>query len=331
MIAEARQLRVAVFAGSQFAVNLIAELMQRKQLALVVFPGKNSQKDDFSVLAQALEAAQVPFVVLRSGQQEVIAEHLKRLHITVGIVATFPQKIPASLIQAFRLGLYNLHAALLPAYPGPAPIYWQIRDGQSESGIVLHRVTEQMDSGNIVAKRLVAIHPLDTSASLHNQMAHLGTQLVSAALEELMRLKTPLLGEVQTRHFSALSEAAVYARRPEQQDNVIRLSEQNAEDIAAICRAGNGTQVPVIIELKQVWVQLLQATAVDYPTFNTPPGTVLFVGDPEGFIVAACGSALRLEVLSCSDGIFGGLAFAERFGIDAGAQLSVPLFFKQRA
>ena len=75
---------------------------------------------------------------------------------------------------------------------------------------------------------------------------------------------------------------------------------------------------------QQAFVGLLQATVVEHPAYGVPAGTVLHIGEPEGVIVASKGGALRLDILTITEGIFTGLAFAERFGLDAGVAFENP-------
>ena len=69
------------------------------------------------------------------------------------IVACFPWRLPAAWLSWPAGGAFNIHPSLLPAYRGPTPLFWQLRDGVTRTGVTLHQVTEQLDAGPIVAQQ----------------------------------------------------------------------------------------------------------------------------------------------------------------------------------
>lgn len=327
--------RVCVFAGSDFALNIIDFLHKNKQLAGVVLAVSEQDLDGRKHIAECigiLQHAGIPYRFCEAKEVACLPEQLTLWQANVGIIATFPHRIPGQVLKSLPLGVYNLHGSALPKYPGPAPLYWQIRNGENATALVLHRVTTEMDRGNIIFSQDVSIHPLDTSRALLNRLAHGAVSLVNDLLIALQQSMGPLPGRLQNDlDCLPVVQGMAYARRPQWQDCVIQLDRMTAEEISALCRAGNGTAHCAQLAINQVWVQVLQSTPVDFPTFGTLPGTILFLGDPEGWIVTVHNGALRLDVLSCSDGIYSGLAFAERFGLDAGMLLIPTTQFKQRA
>ncbi|MDT3723329.1 formyltransferase family protein, partial [Pseudomonas oryzihabitans] len=60
-------------------------------------------------------------------------------------------------------GAYNLHGSLLPRYRGRAPANWVLVNGETETGVTLHRMVKRADAGAIVAQQRVAIAPEDTA------------------------------------------------------------------------------------------------------------------------------------------------------------------------
>src|SRR5207247_533564 len=116
------------------------------------------------------------------------------LHADLGYVAAFGQKIGAVLLQdagcslqsaVFRCGMINLHASLLPALRGAAPIQWAIINGHEQTGVTVFRLVERMDAGPILTQRQTAIGPDETADELHDRLARIGCDAVRAALREL--------------------------------------------------------------------------------------------------------------------------------------------------
>ncbi|NRB42156.1 MAG: bifunctional polymyxin resistance protein ArnA [Pseudomonadales bacterium] len=319
--------KVVVFACSGFALQVIHFLFQNKQLAGVILPDPaelGAGASEVNILAAQLQQMGVDFECCCKGKLPLICQKLDEWQVNLGLIVTFPHKLPVEIITYFELGVFNLHASNLPKYPGANPIYWQIRNQETETAVVLHRAEKTVDSGNIVAERSVPIEALDTLPSLSNRLAYESSLLVADFLDALVENGKPNKDEAQARNDidSDINLPGLYkASRPNQQDFDIDFTAMEAEEISAICRAGNGQPYGAVIYIKNVPVNVFQATPVDYQTYGTKPGTIIFIGDPEGLIVSVKEGALRLDVLGSADGVFSGLAFAERFQLDAGEQL----------
>ncbi|MCP3664292.1 MAG: hypothetical protein GY696_17675 [Gammaproteobacteria bacterium] len=68
------------------------------------------------------------------------------------LVSCYPKLIPQSLLQQVPGGWLNIHPSPLPAYRGPSPVFWQLRDGLEEIGVSLHLINSQFDRGPIIAR-----------------------------------------------------------------------------------------------------------------------------------------------------------------------------------
>jgi UDP-4-amino-4-deoxy-L-arabinose formyltransferase/UDP-glucuronic acid dehydrogenase (UDP-4-keto-hexauronic acid decarboxylating) len=68
-------------------------------------------------------------------------------------------------------GAFNLHGSLLPAYRGRAPLNWVLVNGETETGVTLHRMVRRADAGDIVAQQKVAIDADETALQLHQSCA----------------------------------------------------------------------------------------------------------------------------------------------------------------
>lgn len=309
--------KVAVFASGSMAIPVINKLREQRQLAGVVLPeltGSPASDTQIHGLAGFLQQQAIPYCVYQKSQTATCVSLFDQWQAAVGLIFTFPYLLPANpVLSFFSQGCFNLHAGPLPNYRGPCPLYWQIRNNETTTRLVIHIAEEKADAGAICCYHDYPIHPLDTLQCLGNQLAWYACDLVAEWLDQLKG------GQIQAEQQQPLDkERHFYARRPSAQDCIINCNTLSANDIAAMCRAGSGQPYAATLVFHQTPVVVLQATPVDYPAHGTPPGTILWIGDPEGFILGARDGALRLDILSCTDGIFSGLAFAERFELDAG-------------
>ncbi|MCC7427581.1 MAG: methionyl-tRNA formyltransferase [Alphaproteobacteria bacterium] len=105
--------------------------------------------------------------------------------LDAAVVAAYGLILPATMLDAPRLGCLNIHASLLPRWRGAAPIQHAILAGDAESGVTIMQMDEGLDTGAMLLAEAVPITPATTAASLHDALAELGARLVVAALAGL--------------------------------------------------------------------------------------------------------------------------------------------------
>ncbi len=98
------------------------------------------------------------------------------------IVAAYGQMVPKEILTLPMFGCINIHASLLPAYRGAAPINWAIIRGEQETGNTIMLMNEGMDTGAILMQESIAIGPEDTAGMLAEKLASLGAKLITTAL-----------------------------------------------------------------------------------------------------------------------------------------------------
>jgi methionyl-tRNA formyltransferase len=100
-------------------------------------------------------------------------------------VACWPEILPVPLLGLSRWGCLNTHPSMLPAYRGPAPLFWQVRDGLREIGVTIHRMSSRLDEGPIMAQRPLRLPAGATGADLDHLTAELGGNLLGEVLDAL--------------------------------------------------------------------------------------------------------------------------------------------------
>ncbi|MEW5960604.1 MAG: methionyl-tRNA formyltransferase [Chloroflexota bacterium] len=101
------------------------------------------------------------------------------------VVACFSLIFPPALLQLPRYGCLNLHPALLPAYRGPAPLFWMARNDERQAGVTLHFLDEGVDTGDIVAQATLSWPAGISGAELERRCAEAGAGLLLAAVQRL--------------------------------------------------------------------------------------------------------------------------------------------------
>jgi methionyl-tRNA formyltransferase len=124
-------------------------------------------------------------------------EILRKMDPDVIVVAAYGQILPKEILTLPKFGCINIHASLLPAYRGAAPINWAIIRGEHETGITIMQMDEGMDTGAILMQESIPIGPEDTAGGLTEKLAPLGARLITTALPLLASGKlTPVAQDV---------------------------------------------------------------------------------------------------------------------------------------
>jgi methionyl-tRNA formyltransferase len=107
---------------------------------------------------------------------------LQNISAAVIVVAAYGQILPKEILAMPKYGCINIHASLLPAYRGAAPINWAIIRGDKETGVTIMQMDEGMDTGSILMQESIPIEPKDTAGTLTEKLSVLGAKLITRAL-----------------------------------------------------------------------------------------------------------------------------------------------------
>ena len=109
---------------------------------------------------------------------------LPQLKADAAVVVAYGLLLPKPVLDAPRLGCFNVHASLLPRWRGAAPIQRAIMSGDAETGVTIMRMEEGLDTGPMCKVGKIAITPSTTAQSLHDELAKLGARLMVEALAQ---------------------------------------------------------------------------------------------------------------------------------------------------
>lgn len=118
----------------------------------------------------------------------------------VSAVVAYGHILSRELLDAPRLGSLNVHASLLPALRGAAPINWAVARGHAVTGVTVMRMVEAMDAGPVLARSEIPIGENDTASVLSGSLAEMGAPLL---VETLARLEAGPVEEVEQDHAAA--------------------------------------------------------------------------------------------------------------------------------
>jgi methionyl-tRNA formyltransferase len=107
------------------------------------------------------------------------------LEADAAVVVAYGLILPRAVLDGVRLGCFNIHASLLPRWRGAAPIQRAILAGDRETGVMIMRMEEGLDTGPVALARSTAIGARETAGELHDRLAAMGAELAVEAMAQL--------------------------------------------------------------------------------------------------------------------------------------------------
>jgi len=271
-------LRLAFMGTPEFSVPLLAELTANHEVAAVYTqparPKGRGLAEEPSPVAQFAAAhglaVRTPATLKTAEAQEEFAA----LDLDAAIVAAYGLILPKPILEAPRLGCFNLHASLLPRWRGAAPIQRAIMAGDEETGVCVMHMDEGLDTGAVLMEERIKIGRR-TVGELTNELARIGASLMGRALAALER------GSIEER---AQPEAgATYAKKILKEESRIDWT-KSAHEVDGLIRA---LSPAAWTEAKGERLKILYAEPADGAG---APGEIL-----DDALTVACGSgAVRL-------------------------------------
>jgi methionyl-tRNA formyltransferase len=145
--------------------------------------GKHAEPEPTAVKSAAL-ALGLPVYETDDVDDPSFAEKIESCRVDVIVVAAF-RILPPAVYTSARLGAFNLHASLLPAYRGAAPINWAIMKGERETGVTTFFLQQRVDTGNIILKEKLSIGPDENASELAERLSHTGAGVVAETLRRI--------------------------------------------------------------------------------------------------------------------------------------------------
>ena len=113
------------------------------------------------------------------------------LSADIVIVAAYGLILPKVILDAPKFGCLNVHGSLLPRWRGAAPIQRAIMAGDTETGVMIMRMEEGLDTGPVYHSRLVPINAQTTAGQLHDQLAAGNMEILAASIDDVIKGVTP--------------------------------------------------------------------------------------------------------------------------------------------
>jgi methionyl-tRNA formyltransferase len=179
-----------VFMGTpDFAVTALNRLLESRHEVVAVVTVADKQQGRGrkflpSPVKQVAVSHHLPVLQPDRLSDPDFVENLKTFQADAFVVVAF-KILPKVVFEIPPKGTINLHASLLPAYRGAAPINWVLINGEKATGVSTILIDEKVDTGDLLLQRSTEIGPEMNAGELHDKLAHLGSTLLVETLDQI--------------------------------------------------------------------------------------------------------------------------------------------------
>lgn len=185
-------MKVVFFGTPQFAASVLQFLIDNKiDIAAVVSKpdkpkGRTLQMQPTPVKVVA-ENHRIPLYQPELASSPEFAATLQKYDADLFVVVAYGEIIKQHLLEMPKLGCINLHASLLPAYRGAAPIHHCLINGEKESGVTIIHMVKKMDAGDMIEKATVPISEEMNYEQLQNRLCEVGKHLFLQVIHDFAK------------------------------------------------------------------------------------------------------------------------------------------------
>jgi len=180
-----------IFAGTpEFAATHLQTLIDSRHTVIAVYtqpdrPAGRGRKLTPSPVKQLALQNNIPVYQPVSLKDSSEQQKLAALNADLMVVVAYGLILPVEVLQAPRLGCINVHASLLPRWRGAAPIQRAILAGDRVTGVTIMQMDAGLDTGDMLLMEKTPIASTDTSQSLHDRLAQIGSKVLIDAVDRL--------------------------------------------------------------------------------------------------------------------------------------------------
>lgn len=200
--------KTVVFAYHDIGCAGIEALLNSGYDIAAVFTHADDPKENafYASVAQLCANKGIPVHAPEDANHPLWIERIAKLDPEYIFSFYYRNLLSEPLLALAKKGAFNLHGSLLPRYRGRAPANWVLVNGETETGVTLHRMVKRADAGAIVAQHRVAIERSDTGLTLHAKLRTAASDLLRDTLPNMLQGKITETPQDE-------SKATVFGRR----------------------------------------------------------------------------------------------------------------------
>ena len=245
-----------------------------------------------------------------------LREAIEENEINMGLVMTFPYKIPSSIYEFPAKGFYNVHPGPLPQYRGADPVFQQIKKREKHAGVTIHKLDDGIDTGPVVITELLKIEAWGTHGLLTTKLAYLAGKLTGILIKLVsFDIAIPSRPQDETK--------ARYFKRHQAEDIMINWQTMDADSIIALINACNPWNKGAVAKINNRVIRLLDAEKLtENSSLYKEPGYIISL-EKKGMIVSTIhDQAIIVRILYSEEG-FLGASHLGRLGVVPGNRFEI--------
>lgn len=178
-----KNLRIIFMGTPEFAAHNLKCLFESNVATIVAVvtapdkPAGRGQKLTPSAVKVTATELGIPVLQPEKLKDPGFLAELESFNADLQVVVAF-RMLPEVVWNMPPMGSFNLHASLLPQYRGAAPINWAVINGESDTGVTTFFLTHEIDTGNVILQKRIAIGDDDDAGTVHDKLMTLGATLV---------------------------------------------------------------------------------------------------------------------------------------------------------
>jgi methionyl-tRNA formyltransferase len=186
-------LRLIFMGTPDFSVPTLLELVAHGHEIAAVYTrapkpgGRRGLQLQPTPVEEAARKLGIPVLTPKTLKTPEALEQFRAFDADAAVVVAYGMILPQAILDAPKLGCYNLHASLLPRWRGAAPINRAIMAGDGESGVMVMKMDVGLDTGDVAMAERLAITDKMTALDLHDRLSRLGADLMVRAMAALAR------------------------------------------------------------------------------------------------------------------------------------------------
>jgi methionyl-tRNA formyltransferase len=303
---------IAVLCNNRMAFPAIQTLHGLNKLHTIAIPAGN--EDVMAFCAPFASQTNINLILLEKEKLESQLEKLlENSEIKYVFTMTFPWKLSEKMIQQYPDRFFNFHYGLLPEMRGCDPVFESLRQQKKETGITIHAIEKNIDTGIVLLKKTLPINSNMTHGMLCTNLSHLGAHMLRELLEVLTADKK---GTAQDEML------ANYYKKPTAADVCIQWKNQDAKSVHALVSACNPWNKGAYTQWNGWNIRILEVSQTIDHNSEHVPGTILEINENKGLIIQCSNNTqLRINTVYTDEGFMSGYKLLA-YGIKNGEQFA---------
>jgi len=276
-------MRIGIISDSDHFIPLAGALVSQ-QIQVYLFYSLSPDLFVNQKVSAFSEQFHLPYTEEKHKDRDIY-EWISRGKYDVCFIIGYSRLIRLDRIKNLSTQLFNIHFGPLPAYKGPVPVFWQLRNGEKSLGMAIHRLNDKFDEGAVIWAKDIPNMP-------HYNFRSVMTIFSQICIEGVFFILQMLLNNMPILNMDRKHILSSYHSRPSLENVSVNWSKMTSSDICNIVRACNPWNKGAITSLEMQEVKIMDAQRTDISS-NAPAGSIIESGDR---LLVACSDEKAINV-----------------------------------